>query len=87
MRYIKRFNESNEFKRNNIEGTLITREDIIKCIKNRGLVYATIIKNYPNNDPTFGHTPVDIDDDDLVTIEYDGNEYCIDLKNIEKVEF
>jgi hypothetical protein len=84
MKWIKLFED---FKNNNEEGTLITQDDIINCIKKRGLVYATIVKEFPDNDPEEGLTPVDIDKDGLVTVEFEGNEYTIDLNDIEKIEF
>jgi hypothetical protein len=84
MRYLKIFED---FKKNNEEGTLITKEDIINCIKKSGSVYATIVYNFPSNDPKKPLKPVDIDDDGLVTVEFDNKEYTIDLKNIEKIEF
>ena len=84
MKHIKLYED---FKTNNQEGSLITIDDIIDCIKNDGVIYATIIKNLPDNDPEEPLTPVSVDDDGLVTIEYDGSEYEIKLDNIEKVEF
>ncbi len=84
MKHIKLYED---FKTNNQEGSLITIDDIIDCIKNDGVIYATIIKNLPDNDPKEPLSPVSIDDDGLVTIEYDGSEYEIKLDNIEKVEF
>ena len=84
MKHIKLYED---FKTNNQEGSLITIDDIIDCIKNDGGIYATIIKNLPDNDPKEPLSPVSIDDDGLVTIEYDGSEYEIKLDNIEKVEF
>lgn len=84
MKWIKLFED---FKKNNLEGTLITDEDIIQCIKQNGYVYATIIKDFPNNDPEEPLIPVSIDEKGLVTIEYDGKEYEIDLKNINKIEY
>ena len=84
MKWIKLFED---FKNNNEEGTLITQDDIINCIKKRGLIYATIVKDFPDNDPEEGLTPVDIDKDGLVTVEYEGKEYTIDLNDIEKIEF
>jgi hypothetical protein len=84
MKWIKLFED---FKNNNEEGTLITQDDIINCIKKRGLVYATIVKEFPDNDPEEGLTPVDIDKDGLVTVEFEGKEYTIDLNDIEKIEF
>ena len=84
MKWIKLFED---FKKNNEEGTLITQDDIISCIKKRGLIYATIVKDFPDTDPEEALTPVDIDKDGLVTVEYEGKEYTIDLNDIEKIEF
>ena len=83
MRYLKLFEE---FKKNNLEGTLITQDDIINCIKNRGLIYATIVKDFPENDPKEGLNPVDIDEDGLITVEIDNREYYVDLNDVEKIE-
>jgi hypothetical protein len=84
MKWIKLFED---FKNNNEEGTLITQDDIINCIKKRGLIYATIVKEFPDNDPKEGLTPVDIDEDGLITVEIDSNEYYVDLNDVEKIEF
>lgn len=64
----------------------INAEDVIKSIKGGGRIFATIIKDFPKNDPKEPLTPVSIDDDGLVTVEYDGKEYEVDLKNIEKID-
>jgi hypothetical protein len=64
----------------------ITEEDVIKTIKGGGKVFATIIKDFPGNDPKEPLTPVSIDDDGLVTVSYDGKEYEVDIKNIEKID-
>ena len=84
MKWIKLFED---FKQNNEEGTLITMDDIINCIKNKGVIYATIIKEYPGNDPKDPITPIDIDEDGLITVDIDGNEYYVDLDDVEKIEF
>ena len=84
MRYIKIYED---FKKNNQDGSLITTDDIIKCIKSGGVVYATIIKDFADNDPKSPLKPVSIDNDGLVTVEYDGNEYEVSLENIESVEY
>jgi hypothetical protein len=84
MRYVKLFED---FKKNNEEGSLISEDDIIKCIKSGGVIYATIIKNYPDNNPDDPINPVSIDEDGLITVEIEGNEYSVDIKNVEKIEF
>lgn len=84
MKWMKLFED---FKKNNEEGTLITQDDIIKCIKGRGLIYSTIVHDLPENNPKEGMTPIDIDEDGLITVEVDGKEYNIDLNDVEKIEF
>jgi hypothetical protein len=84
MKYLKLFED---FKNNNEEGSLITIEDIIKCIRDNGSIYATIVHNFPNNDPKEPLRPVDIDEDGLITVDYDGKEYEVDLRDVEKIEF
>lgn len=84
MRHLKLFED---FKKNNQEGTLLKIEDIIECIKRKGVVYATIVKELPNNDPKKPLRPVDVDEDGLVTVEWEGNEYQVDLNDIEKIEY
>lgn len=84
MKWIKLFED---FKKNNEEGLLITAEDIVKCISENGRVYATIIHDLPDNNPDEPLRPIDVDKDGQVTVEFDGNEYTVDLRDIEKIEF
>ena len=84
MKWIKLFED---FKQNNEEGTLITIDDIINCIKKRGVIYVTIIKEYPGNNPKDPITPIDIDEDGLITVDIDGGEYYVDLDQVEKIEY
>ncbi len=84
MKWIKFFED---FKQNNEEGSLISIDDIINCIKDNGVIYTSIIKNLPDNDPEEPLKPLSIDNDGLITIDYDGNEYEVDIKNVKKIEF
>ena len=84
MRYLKVYED---FKKNNEEGSLITIEDILKCIKSGGVVYATIVKDFADNDPKAALRPVNVDDDGEVTVEFEGKEYEVNLRNIESIEF
>lgn len=84
MKYIKLFED---FKKNNEEGTLITQDDVIGCIKGGGVVYAMTIIDLPSNDPEVPLKAVSIDDDGLVTVEIDGKEYEVELRNITKIEY
>ena len=61
--------------------------DIIDCIQSNGFIYATIVKDLPDNDPDMAINPMSVDDDGLITVEIDGSEYEVDLKNVEKIEF
>lgn len=70
------------FKVNNI-----TIEDVIECIENGGEVYATIVKSMSKNDPNEPLNPVSVDEDGLVTVEYQGRNYEIDLLDIDRIEF
>lgn len=83
MKWIKLFED---FKNNNEEGTLITEDDIIKCIEMGGAIYSTIVKDFPDNDPKQPLRPVDIDEDGLITVDFDGNLYTVKLKDVEKIE-
>ena len=78
MRYLKLFEN---FKVKNI-----TKDDVIDCIKRGGFLYATIIKDFPKNNPKDALKPVSIDDDGLITVEYEGKEYELDIKNVEKID-
>jgi hypothetical protein len=65
----------------------ITLDDIINCISNGGFIYSKIVKGLPDNDPDKPLKPVDVDDDGLITIEYEGNLYSVDLKDVDKVDY
>lgn len=84
---MKRIKLFEDFKQNNQAGGLITIDDIINCIKEKGVIYTTIIKDYPNNDPRDPITPVDIDKDGLIAVEIDNKEFYIDLTDVEKIEY
>lgn len=84
MKWIKLFED---FKKNNEEGSLITIDDVIKCTENSGRIYATIIKDFPGNNPKVPLRPVDVDEDGLITIEYRGDFYTVRLKDVESLEY
>jgi len=79
MKHLKLFED---FKSKNI-----TLEDIRKCILSKGLIWATIIKDLPHNDPENPINPMSVDDDGLITVEINGKEYEVELKNVDKIEF
>lgn len=84
MKYLDLFED---FKNNNEEGSLITMDDIIKCIDNNGILYAEIVNNYPDNDPDKELKPLDIDEDGLITVSTDDGNYTVNLKNVNKIEY
>ena len=75
--YIKFFEE---FTNNNI-----SKDDIINCINNKGLIYVNNIKKLPNHKPSEGLIPISIDEDGLVTISIDDDFYEIELNKITKI--
>ena len=83
MKWLKLFED---FKQNNEEGTLITQDDVINCIKKDGLIFTDIVHELPDN-PTDGVRPVDIDEDGLITVDIDGKEYTVDLQDVKKIEY
>lgn len=83
MKHIKLFED---FKENNEEGTLISLDDMINCIKEGGVIYAEVVKDLIDNDPEEPMKPISVDDDGLVTIEYKNKNYEVDLKNISRIE-
>jgi hypothetical protein len=78
MKYLKIFEI---FKYKNF-----TLEDIRDCIKNGGFIWATKVKNFPNNKPDMALNPMSVDDDGLITVEIDGSEYEVELKNVDKIQ-
>lgn len=78
MNWIKKFETFKKIKN-------ITEEDIIKCIKSGGLIFATTIKNFPEHDPEEPLTPLSIDEDGLVTVTIDGQDYEVELDKVEKI--
>ena len=78
MKYLKLFED---FKQKNI-----TIDDVVKCIYDGGVLYATIINDFTDNDPETPLNPLSVDEDGLVTVEIDGNNYEVELKNINKIE-
>lgn len=79
MKYLKLFED---FKQNNI-----SIEDVVRCVDEGGVLYATIINNYPDNDSKEALNPVSVDKDGLTTVEIDGSHYEVELKNINKIEW
>ena len=82
MKWIKFFEE---FKQNNREGDLITDEDIIKAKNNGEKIYATIIEEIPKNDPDKPLEIKDIDEDDLIMVDYKGKTGYVELKDVKRI--
>jgi hypothetical protein len=94
MKGIKLFED---FKKNNIEGDLITPDDIRTCIKSNGRVFSTSFNDLPETHEHYkksqeeGLRPVSIDEYDQVTAQFsdgsDNNQYTVDLKDIKQIEY
>ncbi len=82
MKWIKLFEE---FKQNNSEGDLITTDDIIKAKESGEKIYATIIKDIPENDPEEPLSLLDIDEDGLITVDYKGETGYVELKDVKRI--
>jgi hypothetical protein len=82
MKWIKLFEE---FKQNNGEGDLITQEDIIKAKESGEKIYATIIKDIPENDPDEPLEIKDIDEDGLITVSYKGKDGYVKINNVDRI--
>lgn len=78
-KYIKMYEA---FKKKNI-----TVDDLVQCVNHGGVIYTQIIKNLPDNDPEQPLHTVSVDDDGLVTVEIDGKNYEVEMKNIDKIEY
>lgn len=79
MKWLKLFED--------FEGSKVSIEDIIDCIEKDGVIYAEIIKDYPNNDPKEPLKPVDIDEDGNITVDIEGNLYVVELKDVDKLDY
>ena len=84
MKHLKLFED---FVLNNQEGDLISYQDILDCIRKRGLIYADIILGFPDNDPSLPLEPMSIDEDGLISVKYLADIYNVKLKDVKKIEF
>lgn len=67
------------------EYSRFSEDDIISVIKNGDFIYVKNIKNLPDHEEENPVRPLDIDDDGLITIEVDGKDYEVNLKNVIKL--
>lgn len=62
-------------------------EDIERCRREGKKIYASVVKDFPKNDPDKELEVVSIDKDTgEVTVILDNNIYYVDLKNVEEIE-
>lgn len=62
-------------------------DEVIKCIQKGGYITATIVRNFPENDPKIPLNALSIDDDGLITVEYNSKNYEVELKNVETINY
>lgn len=84
---MKIYKISEKYKLNNIEGDLIKEEDILNCIKTKGVIYTDIVEDLPEDIADMPLNPIDIDSEGNVTIEYGGDYHNVLLDNIKRVEY
>lgn len=75
---IKKFKEFNNYK--------FTQDQIVDSIKNGKFLLVKNVKNLPNHSEEVPVLPLDIDEDGLITIDIDGRNYEVDLKNVIKIK-
>jgi hypothetical protein len=64
-----------------------TVDDIVDCISSGGIIYSEIVKDFPENIPDLPLNPVSVDDEGLITVEVDGKNFEVDLKDVKKIEY
>ena len=64
-----------------------TVEDVVRCIDAGGVIYATVVRGMPGNDPDQPMSPVSVDDAGLVTVWVDGAYHEVELANIDRIEW
>lgn len=62
-------------------------QDVVDCITAGGIIYSEIVKDFPENIPDLPLNPVSVDDDGLITVEVDGKNFEVDLKDVKKIEY
>ncbi len=70
----------------NFEYPRFSEKDIINAIKRKDYIYVKNIKNLPDHNDEDPVRPLDIDTDGLITIEVDGKDYEVDLKNVIRLD-
>jgi hypothetical protein len=63
--------------------SIITEEQILDCIKNKGSIKINIIEDF-TGDTSGNWSPVSVEND-IVTVEKDGKFYDVKIKNILKI--
>jgi hypothetical protein len=79
MKWIKKFESFSKYKN-------ITVEDIRKAVHSGGKIFATKIKDFPDNNPDLPLTPLSVDDSGLVTVRGDRADFEIQLDQIDKID-
>ena len=62
-----------------------SEQDIIDAISNKDHIKVKNVKDLPDHDEENPVRPIDIDSDGLLTIEVDGRNYEVDLKNVTQI--
>lgn len=80
MKYLKSFFENTKVKNFEID-------DIIKCIEVKGYIFTEMVRDKKDHKLNKPLRPLTVDDDGLITVEYDGGEAEVNLSNVSKIEF
>ena len=84
---MKRIKLFEDFKQNNEEGTLISEDDIIKCIKAGGIISVSSYSGKPEikNLEEATLKPQSIEEGKILC-DFEGHEYEVDLKDVVRIE-
>ena len=79
MRYIKLYED---FKESDV-----TNDDIIQTIQNNGLIWTKSIKDCEEHDTDKPVKPIEIDDDNDISVEIDGKIYYTKLNYVYRIDY
>jgi hypothetical protein len=69
----------------NFDYSRFSEDDIINVIKSGDYIFVKNIKNLPDHKEDDPVRPLDIDEDGLISIEVNGRDYEVELKNVIKL--
>ena len=90
MKRIKLFEDFSKKEsdvKNTQDGTAIEEKDIIAAIESKAKIYADIVKGIPDNDPEKPLIPTSIDEYGSVSVDQEGKQGIVELKDVKRIEY